>query len=73
MNDYTISQNVGFPNFHVVLDKSNLRLDENSGIVCWNIEDVFSALSGYTLLYCRENKNRVLNVVQLDLEERLVA
>ena len=34
----------------------------------FEIEDVFSAPSGYALLYRRENGNRVLDVVELDGE-----
>jgi len=33
----------------------------------FEIEDVFSAPSGYAVLYRRENDNRVLDVVELDL------
>jgi len=34
----------------------------------FDLEDVFSAPSGYALLYRRENGNRVLDVVELDGE-----
>jgi len=36
----------------------------------FELEEVFSAPSGYAVLYRRENGNRVLDVVELNLDDR---
>jgi len=38
----------------------------------FTLEDVFSAPSGYAVLYQRENGNRVLDVVELNAEQKAV-